>query len=85
MLDVRRRTGRSTMLHSAAQSTQVTTAAMVSEIFRKLRETRHNPSIKGVSSNVTSIVAGSGGAGVASFTILPGEANSAWKVAPMLS
>ena len=40
MLDVRPRTGRSTMRHSAAHSTQVTTAAMVSEIARKLADTR---------------------------------------------
>ena len=42
MLDVSRRTGHSTMRHSAAQSTQVTTAAMVSEIARKLPDTRRN-------------------------------------------
>ena len=42
MLDVSRRTGRSTMRHSAAQSTQVTTAAIVSEIVRKLPDTRHS-------------------------------------------
>ena len=77
MLDVRRRTGRSTMRHSAAHSTQVTTAAMVREIVRKLRETRHNASIRGVSSNVISIAASSGGAGEPSFTIVPGAANSA--------
>ena len=77
MLDVRRRTGRSTMLHSAAHSTQVTTAAMVREMLRKLCETRHSASISGVSSNVTSIAASSGGAEEATFTIVPGAAKRA--------
>ena len=85
MFEVRRRTGRSTMLHSAAHSTQVTTAAMVREMFRKLCETRHNASIRGVSSNVTSIAAWSGGAEEPSFTIVPGAAKSAWNVASMPS
>jgi acetoin utilization protein AcuC len=44
---VRRRTGRSTIRHSAAHSTQVTTAAMVREMLRKLCETRHSASISG--------------------------------------
>ena len=77
MFDVRRRTGRSTMLHSAAHSTQVTTAAMVREMLRKLCETRHSASISGVSSNVTSIAASSGGAEEATLTILPGAVKRA--------
>ena len=42
MLEVSRRTGRRTICHNASHSTQVTTAAMVSEMVRKFREMRHS-------------------------------------------
>ena len=85
--DVRREAANRTQHHAPQRRPQHARdqRRLESKNVRKLRETRHNPSIKGVSSNVTSIVAGSGAPGEASFTILPGEAKSAWKVAPMLS
>ena len=42
MLDVRRRTGRMTIHHRAAQSTQVTTAETIADSVRKLRDIRHS-------------------------------------------
>ena len=57
MLEVSRRTGRITIDHKASHSTHVTTAEMISDRTRKLREMRHSASIRGVSSSVTSMVA----------------------------
>ena len=70
MLEVSRRTGHSTMRHSAAQSTQVTTAAMVSEIARKLPDTRRNECISGCSSKANSIAGSFPWAGALSFAIV---------------
>ena len=82
MLDVSRRTGRITIHHSAAHSTQVTTAEMISDRMRKLREIRHIASISGVWSSVMSIGAPSlCDAPDRPCTIEPGWANSVRKAA----
>ena len=60
MLEVSRRTGRSTICHSAAQSTQVTTAAIMRAMLRNVCETRHSAAISGVWSSVTVMPASSG-------------------------
>ena len=85
MLVVSRRTGRSTMCQSAAHSTQVTTAAIISEMLRNVRETRHSASISGVSSSVTAMPASSGERRPATWIMVPGLANSVSKASRMLS
>ena len=60
MFEVSRRTGRSTICHSAAHNTQVTTAAIMRAMLRNVRETRHSASLSGVSSRVTAMPASSG-------------------------
>ena len=81
MFEVSRRTGRITSDHSAAHSTQVTTAEMISDRTRKLREMRHIASISGDSSSVTSIVAPSLCDRPMTRTSDPGWANSVRKAA----
>ena len=81
MLDVSRRTGRITIHHSAAHSTQVTTAAIVSAIVRKVREIRHIASISGVWSSVMSTSAPSLCVRPTTRTSEPGLANSVRKAA----
>ena len=51
-LEVSLRTGLNTICHNAAQSTQVTTAAIMRAMFSNVCETRHSAAISGSWSRV---------------------------------
>ena len=85
MLEVSLRTGLNTICHKAVQSTQVTTAAIMSAMLSSVCETRHSAAISGVWSSVSVMPASSGDDPSDNSMIVPGSARSAPKARPMLS